>query len=266
MMMKCVKPLVIDDPWHGEISFRPGIDQVAADTSYVRDHPECWEACTDARSAARSDLIRVTVSRTAPRKRKFSVDPERGREPWRLPPISDAAWMRTGDSSRSPVIRLTAYEQLLSIVRATTGVDVLEAGGLGVGSGFVDDDARALCEVVEVSGPGPKAARRRDYYRPDLEHDWDVIQAWRERGVGRLCLGWHTHPAGGRMVSANDLAHMRGLREAAGLTEMLHLVVVPSVEGWDTEGFMITARGGNSRDIVERAIVRLPIPSSATAW
>lgn len=240
-MLVCARSLIAC--YDGQqVRLVPGRSHVAEDHELALRFPRHFKAApATRRNAARGDLIRASAP--APARRRFT--PERddlGRELWRLIPDTPTAAFRYTTSSVR--VRLAARDQLLAIVRQTTAVDQLEVGGLLIGAAHPE-----LFEVVDVAGPGPRAVRGRDSYRPDREHDLALIdQLGRDHVVGF----WHTHPNGYRAPSTADLTAFATARHALGLRRFLALIVVPTRSGnWEVEAFTVSA--GNDRDVVERS-------------
>jgi hypothetical protein len=50
----CCRALVVNDRWHGQITFTPNISHVAADSSYARSYSQHFRRATTKASAARS--------------------------------------------------------------------------------------------------------------------------------------------------------------------------------------------------------------------
>jgi proteasome lid subunit RPN8/RPN11 len=222
----------------------PGRSHIDSSHEIVKRHPDHFEIALDRTSQARArDLIRLTSPVQRP---PAPPRDDLGRERWRLVGGSDECVFR--DRAISPTrVRLAqdARRELLAILAATTEHDRKEAGGLLLGS--IRD---GLAEIVSVSGPGPRAARAADEYRPDVPHDLAI--AARERAIG----AWHCHPGGTRAPSSEDLtAFACWRRDVLDSAELVQLIAVPSRAGsWTFEAF--TTRRGFERDVTERASLR----------
>ena len=72
--------------------------------------------------------------------------------------------------------------------------DPLETGGVLIG--YLAQPGNVPV-VLWAGGPGPLAIHAESYYRPDHEHDEELIStSYRESGRRWVYLGdWHTHPA-----------------------------------------------------------------------
>nr|WP_256433564.1 Mov34/MPN/PAD-1 family protein [Myxococcus sp. CA040A] len=105
-----------------------------------------------------------------------------------------------------------AKAQRLARVRAP-----LETGGLLLGQ-VVDGEAH----VLALTGPGRRARRSRLGYESDGTRDtWLVARVHPQL---RYLGDWHTHPGGPAVLSATDVASIRGTLTPSR-PEVLHLLL-----------------------------------------
>jgi integrative and conjugative element protein (TIGR02256 family) len=114
----------------------------------------------------------------------------------------------------------------------------LETGGLLLGQ-VVDGEAH----VLALTGPGRRALRSRLGYEADRARD-NLLVA---RVHPRLhYLGdWHTHPGGPAVLSATDVASIRGALTAAR-PAVLHLLLAGPVDMASSVAAFFTVVGGES--------------------
>ena len=128
-------------------------------------------------------------------------------------------------------VRLTREAVATIAVEAEASKDELETGGILLG---FDADALGEALVMEAGGPGPRAERRRDFFRRDLEHAQALADDAFTRTTARWVGEWHTHPHGQLAPSRKDLRTYRSfLRDPELAFESFVAVIVgPGTEGW----------------------------------
>lgn len=114
---------------------------------------------------------------------------------------------------------------------ARLSADGLETGGILLGR---DAEAGSVPKVLRAAGPGPRAVRRRTFFKRDLDYSTEMAeQAFED--LGAVWVGdWHTHP--GRFVapSTTDVrTYVDFLTDAElGFTVFLTVVVTEGPGGW----------------------------------
>ncbi|WP_163869566.1 Mov34/MPN/PAD-1 family protein [Myxococcus eversor] len=126
-----------------------------------------------------------------------------------------------------------AKAQRLARVRAP-----LETGGLLLGQ-VVDGEAH----VLALTGPGRRARRSRLGYESDGARDTRLVA----RVYPQLhYLGdWHTHPGGPAVLSATDVASIRGALSPSR-PEVLHLLLAGPADMGDAVASLFTLVCGES--------------------
>ena len=117
---------------------------------------------------------------------------------------------------------------------ATVSRDGKETGGILLGH---DLDATGTIAVIEAGDPGPRAVRRRDFFRRDLNHAQrlanDAYRQHQAEWVGE----WHTHVLSGDVPSSLDLKTYRGFLAdpELGFDVFLSIIVTTrESEQWET--------------------------------
>lgn len=112
--------------------------------------------------------------------------------------------------------------------------DGKETGGILLGH---DLDSTGAIAVIEAGDPGPRAVRRRDFFRRDLNHAQrladDAFRHHEAVWVGE----WHTHVLGNDVPSDLDLKTYRGFLgdSELGFEIFLAIIVTTKEEGrWQT--------------------------------
>lgn len=121
---------------------------------------------------------------------------------------------------------------LAAIVReAPASDDGRETGGILLGF-----DAGPLTEalVMEAGDPGPRAERRSDFFRRDIEHAQRLADAAFARTTARWIGEWHTHPHGQLAPSRKDMRTYRGFLRDPELAfdSFVAVIVGPGDNGW----------------------------------
>jgi integrative and conjugative element protein (TIGR02256 family) len=114
---------------------------------------------------------------------------------------------------------------------AAISADGKETGGILLG---FEQGELGEALATEAGGPGPKAERRRDFFRRDLDHAQELAADAYRRTTARWIGEWHTHPRGALLPSAVDLRTYRGFLRDRDLDfqVFLALIVGPGEEGW----------------------------------
>ncbi len=121
---------------------------------------------------------------------------------------------------------------MATIVReAPASSDGRETGGILLG---FDADLAMEALVMEAGDPGPRAERRPDFFRRDLEHAQQLADQAFARTTSRWIGEWHTHPHGHLAPSRKDLRTYRGfLRDTElGFDSFVAVIVGPGAHGW----------------------------------
>jgi integrative and conjugative element protein (TIGR02256 family) len=128
-------------------------------------------------------------------------------------------------------VRLTPEAVATIAVEAEASADGLETGGVLLG---FDADALGEALVMEAGGPGPRAERRGDFFRRDLEHAQALADHAFARTTARWIGEWHTHPHGQLAPSRKDLRTYRGFLRDPELAfdSFVAVIVGPGGEGW----------------------------------
>jgi integrative and conjugative element protein (TIGR02256 family) len=135
--------------------------------------------------------------------------------------------IRDRDAMVAVTVQTRALEAITDEVRCHP---YLETGGILLGR--LDGTRRT---IIDASVPGPNAVRKRDSYRPDLNHDRAVVaRASREWAGDVGCVGsWHSHPAPGGSTKPSHFDAQR----IAELAEQVHrpllcLATRDPLSGW----------------------------------
>lgn len=121
---------------------------------------------------------------------------------------------------------------LATIVReASASDDGRETGGILLG---FDADPRTEALVMEAGAPGPRAERRPDFFRRDIEHAQRLADAAFVRTTARWIGEWHTHPHGDLAPSRKDMRTYRGFLRDPELAfdSFVAVIVGPGNKGW----------------------------------
>lgn len=128
-------------------------------------------------------------------------------------------------------VRLSGEAVATIAAEAEASADGLETGGVLLG---FDADALGEALVMEAGGPGPRAERRRDFFRRDVEHAQALADSAFARTTARWIGEWHTHPHGQLAPSRKDLRTYRGFLRDPELAfdSFVAVIVGPGEEGW----------------------------------
>lgn len=153
-------------------------------------------------------------------------------------------------------VRLAKVAVATIASEAALSSDGRETGGILLG---FDADELGDLLVIEAGGPGPRAERRSDFFRRDLEHAQRLADDAYKRTTARWIGEWHTHPHGALAPSRTDLRTYRGfLRDPELRFETFLAVIVGPREGqWDrprATAWMIKLRS---------VVPMLPLPNAS---
>jgi integrative and conjugative element protein (TIGR02256 family) len=128
-------------------------------------------------------------------------------------------------------VRVTAAATETIAREAAASADGRETGGILLG--FDASDLGELL-VLEAGDAGPKAERRPDFFRRDLEHARRLADEAYRRTTARWVGEWHTHPRGRLKPSRVDLRTYRGFLadDELHFPLFLSLIVGPAEDGW----------------------------------
>jgi proteasome lid subunit RPN8/RPN11 len=239
-MMRCKRALIYRDRW-GEHRFIPGRSHAAADTDYVRQHPEWFEVADDTVSQSRSrtttrvlePAAQVGVPAVATLKRNELPIKPHGFEPFYIPHRSEHLRIDTHSAVRVRFATAARVEVSRELDRAG---DQLETGMLLFGSVSV-----GWAEVVEVVGCGHNANRTPTSFQFDARHNRQVTEEMAKRGLQRIG-DVHTHLSAGGLPSEADLEAWHSLRTHLGLTSYVAMIVVRCRDSWELSPWVITGR------------------------
>jgi integrative and conjugative element protein (TIGR02256 family) len=206
----------------------------------------------------------ATVAPAVPRRPGHPTPAGRQRRPWEIPsvpqpPVCREIRLRNEPGEVEVRISESVRSDLREVLRQTTAVDGLEAGGVLLGPRRVSD--KKPVEVVMAGGPGEDARREANSFGRDHIHDLSVVANAGRSSDGQLVeLGvWHSHPTGDDVPSGADLEHFGSMRNLLGGSLFVAVIATPHRDyGWGVPAFAVwVIRSGfaDLADICERARV-----------
>jgi proteasome lid subunit RPN8/RPN11 len=157
-------------------------------------------------------------------------------KPGQLSPPSEICTVLSAPWPTRAYVHHRAWETIRTESTWRSAADLCETGGYLVGTDL---------DVLVSTGPGPNALREPERFAPDPDYCERLIRRLQDTSL-RIIGEWHVHLSGSRHLSDPDLARYTIGRRALDLQSFLSVIVVPTEQGWQLAGHVISA--GHSRD------------------